>query len=61
MTDNVVKLDVTDGRHEVWNFPDGTVVRMDVPDNETPITIKHAVYCFSSILHGIHTGMLKQP
>lgn len=53
--DNVIDLGMDDGRNQVWNFPDGTIVTMIVPSSETPITVKHAVFCFSNILHGIHT------
>lgn len=56
---NVVRLVVDDGRKEVWTFPDGTVVTMTVPPAEPPITIQHGVYCFSSLLHQIHTAVLR--
>lgn len=56
-TTNVVSLNMSDGRREVWTFPDGTVVTMEVPANEPPITVKHAVYCFSSLLHQTHKAV----
>ncbi|HXJ61943.1 MAG TPA: hypothetical protein VNU68_35335 [Verrucomicrobiae bacterium] len=56
-TSNLVRLTVTDGRTENWRFPDGTVVTMTVPIDEPPITVKHAVYCLSSILHQTHRAM----
>lgn len=55
---NVIELGLKDGRLEVWDFPDGTKLTIEVPNSEPPITIKHAVYCLSSVLHGIHTGVL---
>lgn len=55
---NVVYLNTTDGRQEIWMFPDGTKVTLEVPTTEPPITVKHAVYCFSAIQHQIHTAML---
>lgn len=54
----IIHLPMTDGRREVWNFPDGTVITMEVPASEPPITVKHAVYCLSTALHGLHTAML---
>lgn len=57
MSGNVVDLGFPDGRHETWSFPDGTVIRMDVPGNEPSITVKHAIYCFSEIIHRIHEAM----
>jgi hypothetical protein len=57
MTAHIINLNVTDGRKEIWRFPDGTVVTMDVPLDEPPITVKHAVYVFSALLHQIHTAM----
>lgn len=56
-TTNVISLNMTDGRREVWTFPDGTVVTMEVPADEPPITVKHAVYCLSSILHQTHAAV----
>lgn len=56
-SDNVKYLPVSDGRTEMWEFPDGTIVTMAVPTAEPPITVKHAVYCFSSIIHGIHEAV----
>lgn len=56
---NVVDLGISDGRNEVWRFPDGTVVTMTVPGSEPPISIKHAVYCLSSIMHSIHKAVLE--
>jgi hypothetical protein len=58
MTDNVIPLGAGDGRKEVWRFPDGTVVTMEVPISEPPITVKHAIYCCSSIVHQLHTAVL---
>jgi hypothetical protein len=55
---DVIKLPFTDGRKETWEFPDGTMVTMERPTTEPPITVKDAVYCFSSILHGLHAAML---
>jgi hypothetical protein len=57
-TTSVVYLNADDGRKETWTFPDGTVVTMAVPVTEPPITVKHAVYCFSSLLHQTHKAML---
>jgi hypothetical protein len=54
---DIINLNVTDGRKEIWRFPDGTVVTMDVPASEPPITVKHAVYIFSALLHMTHTQM----
>lgn len=51
---NVHVLGFTDGRKEAWEFPDGTVVTMEVPCDGPPITIKHAVYCLSEIIYRIH-------
>ena len=42
----------------IWTMADGTVLTMEVPASEPPITVKHAVYCLSSVLHGIHAAML---
>lgn len=56
---NVVDLGESSGRKEVWEFPDGTVVTMTVPGSEPPISIKHAVYCLSSIMHSIHKAVLE--
>ena len=56
---NVVSLNTDDGRLEKWSFPDGTVVTMEVPVSEPPITAGHAVYCFSSLVHGLHMALLK--
>ena len=55
---DVVRPAVDDGRKETWTFPDGTVVTIEVPNDEPPITVKHAVYTLSSVLHGLHTAML---
>lgn len=55
---NVVYLNATDGRKDTWEFPDGTKVTIEVPPSEPPIMVKHAVYCFSAIVHQIHTAML---
>jgi hypothetical protein len=55
--DNVVTLEISDGRNESWNLPDGTVVTITVPDSEPPITVKHAVYCLSAVLHQTHRAM----
>ena len=52
-------LNVTDGRKEVWAFPDGTIVTMEVPADEPPITVKHAVYCLSALLHQTHKAMFE--
>ena len=49
--------DTEDGRSGIWAFPDGTLVTMTVPKTEPPITVKHAVYCLSSIVHQIHQAM----
>lgn len=57
MSDNIVYLNQDSGRHESWKFPDGTVVAIIVPDNEPPITVKHAVYCLSDVIHRIHESM----
>ncbi len=46
-----------DGRKESWKFPDGTIVTLEVPKDEPPITVKHAVFCFSDLLHRIHGAM----
>jgi hypothetical protein len=46
-----------DGRSETWKFPDGTVVTMTVPQSEPPITVKHAVFCLSSVTYQIHKAM----
>lgn len=54
---NVVVLDLPDHRKSTWRFPDGTVVTMEVPENEPPITVKHAVYCLSEIIHRVHRAM----
>lgn len=54
---NVIHLFHEDGRNESWKFPDGTVVTMNVPDEEPPITVKHAIYCLSEIIHRIHEAM----
>jgi hypothetical protein len=53
----IVNLGFSNGRAEEWTFPDGTVVTMTVPLSEPPVTVKHAVYCLSSILHQIHRQM----
>lgn len=55
---DVYYLKMEDGRKEVWRFPDGTVVTMEVPSNEPPITAKHAVFCLSNIAHQIHSAIL---
>lgn len=54
----VIHVDMDDGRKETWTLADGTVVTMEVPKDEPPITVKHAVYVLSSVLHGLHTAML---
>ena len=54
---NVVFLNADDGRRVQWEFPDGTVVTIEVPLIEPPITVKHSVYCFSALLHRTHTEM----
>ena len=54
----VIHVDMDDGRKETWTLADGTVLTMEVPPSEPPITVKHAVYCLSSVLHGIHAAML---
>lgn len=58
MTDNVIQLDVTDGRKDTWTFPDGTIVTIEVPVTEPPITVKHAIYCCSAIVHLLHTAIM---
>lgn len=55
---NIISLGITDGRTETWTFPDGTVVTMAVPSTEPPISVKHAVYCLSSIMHHLHKVVL---
>jgi hypothetical protein len=57
MRDNVITLYTEDGRKESWKFPDGTVVTMEVPKDEPPITVKHAIYCFSSLIHQTNEAM----
>lgn len=54
----VIHVDMDDGRKETWTLPDGTALTMEVPTSEPPITVKHAVYVLSSVLHGLHTAML---
>jgi hypothetical protein len=57
-TNNVVQLTPRpDGRREEWRFPDGTVVVMEVPAEEEPITVKHAVFILGAIVHHLHTVM----
>lgn len=58
---NVISLNMSDGRREEWSFPDGTVVTLTVPASEPPITVKHAVYCFSALLHQIHKAIYDAP
>lgn len=58
MEAEVIRLNVEDGRKVTWSFPDGTVVTIEVPHSEPPITVKHAVYCFSSLQHRTHTEMM---
>lgn len=53
----VVTLKTNDGRNEGWSFADGTVVSMTVPLDEPPITVKHAIYILSAIMHQIHRNM----
>ena len=57
----MISLGMTDGRKEEWSFPDGTVVTMTVPASEPPITVKHAVFCFSALLHQIHKAIYDAP
>jgi hypothetical protein len=57
MTTNIISLYTEDGRKESWNFPDGTIVTIEVPKDEPPITVKHAVFCLSDVLHQIHGAM----
>lgn len=57
---NVINLFTEDGRKEIWKFPDGTVVTMEVPANEQPITVKHAIYCLSDLIHRIHKAMYNE-
>ena len=58
MRGEVIHVDMNDGRKETWTLADGTVLTMEVPASEPPITVKHAVYTLSSVLHGVHTAML---
>jgi hypothetical protein len=58
MSDNIITLPIDDGRKQVWTFPDGTSVTMEVPKEEPPITVAHAIYVFSALVHNIHTAML---
>lgn len=57
MKSNIHHLGFSDGRKETWNFPDGTIVTMEVPKEEPPITVKHAIYCFSECIHRTHEAM----
>lgn len=57
MTNVVYLPDTLNPREETWTFVDGTVVTITVPADEPPITVKHAVYCLSDVLHQIHMGM----
>lgn len=54
---DIISLYTEDGRKESWKFPDGTVVTMEVPKEEPPITVKHAIFCLSDIIHRIHKAM----
>lgn len=55
--DNVIYLFAEDGRKESWKFPDGTVITIEVPKEEPPITIAKAIYCFSDLIHRVHRAM----
>lgn len=54
---NIINLYAENGRKEQWTFPDGTILTIEVPADEPPITVKHAVYCLSDVLHRIHGAM----
>jgi hypothetical protein len=58
MDDNIIKLHLRNGRKQVWTFPDGTIVTIEVPTTEPPITVAHAVYCLSSLVHSTHSMMM---
>jgi hypothetical protein len=57
MSAEIITLKKDDGRNEEWHFPDGIMITMAVPKEEAPITVKHAIYCFSEIIHRIHRAM----
>lgn len=59
MGDNIIHLTVDDGRNVSWKFPDGTELIISVPKDEPPITVKHAIYCLSSVIHRTHTEMMQ--
>ena len=58
---NVVDLGLDDGRKEVWKFPDGTTVTMEVPPDSQPITIARAIYCFSDLIYRTHKAVYTDP
>ena len=59
--DRSPSLNATDthqeGRKESWRFTDGTVVTIEVPGGQPSISVKHAVYCLSAVLHHTHQAM----
>lgn len=56
--DNLVIFPHVSGRKEVYTFPCGSTVTLEVAGDEPSLTVQKAVYLLSATLHDIHAAML---